>query len=282
MKKSNFVIFTEARTGSTLLKDILDKQENFACYGELFGRKKPLRLRVEMSRKPDSHKPLLNFLGEDESKWFEKMNVDFKTYLNICSNMSDNEIFGYKIFMRHIEKISNYEPNTDTTYLNFLKKINTKVIILERKNVLLRYISNITAQSIGEYTSMIKTPEIKEKVYKLNPIKIDYNLYVKYNQKNKKIYDQYLKYVKDYDLPYVHIYYEDFTGENYIKSFQKIFRILDLDFIDFVDLRRDDGTISKHKKINIYKIEDKVLNYQNFKAQAEKANDTETLNFLKE
>jgi len=195
MKKSNFIILAGARTGSTLLKNILKGQKQISCFPELFNENRPSRIREKISIKVGCYKPLLNFLGEDESKWFEKMNVDFKTYLNIWSNMSDKEIFGYKIFIGHIKKISNYEPNTDTTYLNFLKKRNTKVIILERKNVLLRYISNITARSVGNYTSMINKTEIKEKVYKLNPVKIDYNLYVKYNQKNKKIYDQYLKYV---------------------------------------------------------------------------------------
>jgi len=280
MKKSNFIILAEPRTGSTLLKTILEGQEKIDCLPEIFNKNRPLRLRGKISRKADFYKPLLNFLGEDESKWFEKMNVDFKTYLNICSNMSNKEIFGYKIFISHIKKISKYKPNTDTTYLNFLKKRNTKVIILERKNVLLRYISNITARSIGDYTSAINKPERKEKVYQLNPVKIDYNLFVKYNQKNKNIYDEYLKYVKDYDLPYVHIYYEDFTGQDYIQSFKKIFRILDLEFDTFIDLRKNDGTIGHHKKINVYKLQDKILNYEEFKKAAEDNNDIETLKFL--
>jgi hypothetical protein len=280
MKKSNFIILAEPRTGSTLLKTILEGQEKIDCLPEIFNKNRPLRLRGKISRKADFYKPLLNFLGEDESKWFEKMNVDFKTYLNICSNMSNKEIFGYKIFISHIKKISKYKPNTDTTYLNFLKKRNTKVIILERKNVLLRYISNITARSIGDYTSAINKPERKEKVYQLNPVKIDYNLFVKYNKKNKKIYDQYLNYVKDYDLPYVHIYYEDFTGQDYIQSFKKIFRILDLEFDTFIDLRKNDGTIAHHKKINVYKLQDKILNYEEFKKAAEDNNDIETLKFL--
>jgi LPS sulfotransferase NodH len=280
MKKSNFIILAEPRTGSTLLRTILEAQEKIYCLPEIFNKNRPLRLRAKISRNANFYKPLLNFLGEDESKWFEKMNVDFENYLNICSNMSHKEIFGYKIFMGHIKRISKYEPNTDTTYLNFLKKSNTKVIILERKSVLLRYISNITARSIGDYTSAINRPERKEKVYQLNPVKINYNLFVKYNQKNKNIYDEYLKYVKDYDLPYVHIYYEDFTGQDYIQSFKKIFRILNLEFDTFIDLRKNDGTIGHHKKINVYKLQDKILNYQEFKKAAEDNNDIETLKFL--
>lgn len=277
--KSNFVIFAEPRTGSTLLKSILDYQNNIYCLPEIFNKKRPWRLSQKIFT-DINQKPLLNFLGEDQSKWFQKMNIDFKTYLNLTSTISNKQIFGYKIFNKHIETFSKYQPDGALLYLNFLKESGTKVIILERKNTLLRYISNITARSIGLYTSKINRAEREQKVYKLNPIQIDYNLYIKFNQRNKKIYAQYLNYVKDYNLPYIHITYEDFTGEHFIESFKKIFNLLDLEFNDFIDLRNQNGTIGRHKKINIYKMEDKILNYQDFKSQAEKNNDTETLNFL--
>jgi LPS sulfotransferase NodH len=278
MKKSNFVIFTEPRTGSTLLKNILDKQENITCYGELFNKKRGRKILNKVFTKPQE--PLLTFLGENQSKWFEKMNIDFKTYLDVVSSISNEQIFGYKIFKTHIKRISNYIPNGDKLYLNFLKESGTKVIILERNNTLLRYISNITARSIGIYSSKINKTEREPKIFQLNPIEINYNSYVQFNERNKQTYAKYLEYVKDYNLPYIHITYEDFTGEHFIESFKRIFDLLDLEFNKFIDLRKKDGKIGVHKKINIYKIEDKVLNYQDFKAEAEKSNDIETLNFL--
>lgn len=278
MKKSNFVIFAEPRTGSTLLKSILDKQENIICYGELFNKKRGQKILNKVFSKPQE--PLLAFLGEDQSKWFQKMSIDFRTYLDVMSSISDEQIFGYKIFKSHIKRISNFTPNGDKLYLNFLKESGAKIIILERNNTLLRYISNITARSIELYSSKINRAERELKIFRLNPIEINYNLYAEFNERNKQTYAQYLEYVKDYNLPYIHITYEDFTGEYFIESFKRIFDLLDLDFNNFIDLRKEDGRIGVHKKINIYKIEDKVLNYQNFKAQAEKANDIETLNFL--
>ena len=73
--KSNFVILAEPRTGSTLLKSILEGQKQIYCFPELFNKKRPLRLRRKMSRNAN-YEPLLNFLGEDESKWFEKININ--------------------------------------------------------------------------------------------------------------------------------------------------------------------------------------------------------------
>jgi len=280
MKKSNFVIFAEPRTGSTLLKSILDKQENITCYGELFNKKRGQKILDKVFRKPQA--PLLAFLGEDQSKWYKKMNIDFKTYLDVMSSISDKQIFGYKFFKNHIERISNLTPNGDKLYLNFLKESGAKIIILERNNTLLRYISNITARSIELYSSKINNNKTirEQKIYKLNPIEIDYNQYIKFNEKNKETYAKYLKYVEDYNLPYIHIYYEDFTGEYFIESFKKIFHLLGLEFDTFIDLRNNDGTIIRHKKINIYKLQDKIINYDSFKKQAEDNNDIETLNFL--
>lgn len=278
MKISNFVIFAEPRTGSTLLKTILNHQKKILCLGELFNKKRADRISKKIFTK--RQKPLLNFLGKDQSKWYDKINKDFNIYLNIISEQSKKEIFGYKIFNTHIKNFSNYNPNSRFIYLNSLKESNAKVIILQRKNVLLRYISNMTAQSIGLYTSMINKKDSETKVYKLNPIKIDYNSYIRYNKKNKREYAQKLKDVKEYDLPYVHITYEDFTGENFIESFKKIFNLLDLDFNNFIDLRNDDGTIVNHKKINVYNLQDKIINYEAFKKEAEINNDAETLRFL--
>ena len=118
-------------------------------------------------------------------------------------------------------------------------------------------------------------------LFKLNSIKIDYNQYINYNKKIERQFKDKLKVVKDYDLQYVNITYEDFVGEKFIECFKKIFNLLDLNFQNFID-PRNDGLIANHKKINVYKLKDKILNYELFKKQAEDNNDIETLNFLTE
>ena len=275
--KSNFVILAEPRTGSGALTAALNIQKDIYCLKELFKRGYVQDRVIKHSmRMLDVNNNLQNLLGPDYSKWEENRNKKFKDFLNIISNLSNKKIFGYKFFDKHFRAF----PSRNV-YLNFLKENNSKIIILQRKNILLRYISHMTAQSIKLYGCNINRKDYREKVFNLNPIKIDYDQYIKYNKKDKKLYFQKIKDAEDFNLKYIHIYYEDFTGKNFEESFKEIFNFLDLEFNNFIN-PRDGETIASHKKINIYKNKDKILNYTEFKEQAEKNNDIETLNFLKE
>jgi LPS sulfotransferase NodH len=274
--KSNFVIFAEPRTGSGVLTSVLNHQKDIFCLKEIFrekyfdqdGMKKYLK-------KLDPSNNIKKLFGDNYLEWNEQRNKKFKDFLNLLSKLSDKKVFGYKFFERHFESI----PNKDV-YLNFLKENNTKIIILERNNILLQYISLLTARSIKTYTTSTKTEESK-KIYQLNPIEVNYNKYIKYNKNIKRQYKDKLEIVQNYNLTYIHLIYEDFTGEKFIECFESIFDCLDLKFEDFIDLRNN-GNIGNHKKINIYKIKDKILNYEAFKQEAEKNNDIETLKFLKD
>jgi hypothetical protein len=81
-------------------------------------------------------------------------------------------------------------------------------------------------------------------------------------------------------LPYIHIKYEDLVGKKYLECMSQIFGLLNLDFQKFIDFKKLDGTIANHKKINVYSLKDKIINYVEFKKIVENNNDTETLNFL--
>jgi LPS sulfotransferase NodH len=270
--KSNFVVFSEPRTGSTLFTSILNHQKDILCLKEIF-RAKDLHAKAGKN----FNEKIKKLLGSDHSEWEKNRNEKFIDFINLLSEMSNKKIFGYKFHRKHFKAFKSQE-----SYLNFLKTNNTKIIILERKNVLLRYISQLTAASIGLYSSK-KTKKGSEKVFQLNPIKIDYEKYIKYNKNNKIIYKDKFKIVQDYGLAHIHIIYEDFIGEKAIECFKKIFNFLDLNFEDFIDPRNyNRNTIAGHKKINVYKLQDKIINYAEFKKAAEDNNDIETLNFLRE
>jgi len=269
--KPNFVIFSEPRTGSTLFTSILNRQKDIICFKEIFRNK---GLSIKLSKKVNEK--IMKILGPDHSKWEKNRDENFMDFLNLLSESSYKNFFGYKFFEKHFKAFKSRE-----IYLNFLKENHTKIIILERKNVLLQYISHFTAQSIGVYSSKINH-EHSEKIFQLNPIKIDYKKYIEYNKKTKIVYKSKFKDAQDYGLEHIHILYEDFTGEEGIECFKKIFIFLNLNFKKFIDTRRNNGTIVNHKKINVYKLKDKILNYEAFKKAAEKNNDVETLNLLKE
>jgi LPS sulfotransferase NodH len=265
--KSNFVIFAEPRTGSTALTSVLDAQKDVLCLSELF--------RENISNMKSIASYTDSFFPKDRSTWDKYRNENFKDFLNEISKKSNEKFFGYKIFEEHFKCFPEKE-----IYLNYLKETNTKIIILERKNILLQYISFLTATSIGIWITKIKWAG-SQKVFQLNPVEVDYNEYIQYREITKTLYKDKLKIIKDYDLQYIHITYEDFTGKNFIESLKKIFNFLDLNFVNFIDVRKG-GNLADHKKVNIYKLQDKIINYEKFKKAAEDNNDIETLNFLKE
>lgn len=287
--KSNFVIFSEARTGSTALTSALNHQKDIQCFREIFTDGPAGLMDVRRAIKfiqPKSAEEwrrlvhfvsqMENLLGTTHAQWMKNKNEKFANFLNLASNLSDKKVFGYKFFEKHFRSIQN-----DRAYLNFLKKNDTKIIILERDNILLQYISLLTASKIECFSSSTWNKASK-KVFQLNSVEIDYNEFIKYKERAKRKFKSKIKAAEDYGLKYILIKYEDFIGENFIKSFKKIFDFLDLNFQDFIDPRNDKGNILDHKKINIYKIEDKIINYTAFKKAAEDNNDIETLNFLRE
>lgn len=285
--KSNFVIFGEARTGSTAFVSALNCQKDIHCFREIFAEAGLIDFqRGIASLKPQSAEErerlvkiiteIKNLLGPNRFKWKEKKNQQFKKFLSLASEVSDKKIFGYKFFEKHFRSIPN-----ERAYLNFLKENNTKIIILERDNILLQYISQLTASKINCFSSSMKNGASK-RIYKLNPVEVDYNQFIEYKKRVKRKSKSKIKAVEDYGLKHIVIKYENFIGKDFIESFKKIFDFLDLNFKDFIDPRNDKGDILDHKKINIYKIKDKIINYKAFKKSAEDNDDIETLNFLRE
>jgi LPS sulfotransferase NodH len=267
--KSNFVIFSQPRTGSGTLCKNLNSQKDIMCMREVFNKK------WDESLGPQTKKQFKKYFGNNYIGILREIRrKNFTEFLMLMSEISNKPVFGYKIMAKHTEFFKNKE-----LYLNYLKNNKSKIILLTRDNSLLKYVSYRTCKEIGTYSSRPDHPKQKI-IYQLNPIRINYNQYKEYiNQENLDLEER-KKDILLYKLPHIHIKYEDLFGEKYLESMAKIYELLNLDFKDFKDFRESDGTILGHKKINVYNIKDKIINYQAFKKQAEDNNDAETLNFL--
>jgi hypothetical protein len=184
----------------------------------------------------------------------------------------NKKVFGFKCHPHRILGIPDY--------FKLIYSQNARIIFLTRKNALLRFISLKTMEHIGIASSR-RTNIEASKIFQLNPIYIDYNQYIKFKSAAKKEQEQISLDINKYNLPHIYITYEELT-ENFDQCFNKIFDFLDLDKNSIVNVKGKDGSIRDHKKINVYKLKDKIINYQEFKKAAEDNNDIETLNFLTE
>jgi hypothetical protein len=260
-EKSKFVIFGSPRTGSQLLCHFLNNQNKIICLPEIFNSKN------------------INFKYFN-NKFEILKNNNFEIYLKLIftkrlikKNMSEKQAIGYKIFLGQIQSIP--DPKS---YLNFLKNDNTKIIFLTRNNIFLKYISKITADSINNYGC--STKNFSSLIYKLNPVKINYEDYIKYKKEVISNIETQLEYIHFYEFPFIHIKYEEFTGEKYLESYKNIFNFLNLDFNEFNDIRINSILTGKFKKINVYKLKDKIINFDILRRDAELHNDVELLSIL--
>jgi len=287
--KSNFVILGAGRSGSTVLCSTLNKQKQINCVGEIFNIEYPYYYKIK-------HETLNNFFEskaenkpdlilcdkiwgfksdiEREKAYIHKYN-NFKEYINILSKQSQKQVFGYKIFDDQFIKFRRKKDN----YLQFLKDNNSKILFLIRANLFLQYISMMTAYSIDTWNCNINLKD-SSTIYQLNPIQIDYLEYVKFKKSLTSLIYKRMEYIKKYNLPYIPVVYEHFTGEKYLESFEKIFKFLNLDFNEFIDLKTQDGRLGGHKKINVYNLKDKIENFNALRKQAELHNDLDLLKIL--
>jgi hypothetical protein len=254
-----FVIIAERRSGSTFLTKALSMQKDILFYS-LVG------LGVEYSS-----------FGKDHKKNREKRR-NFHSGPNgtilvqsahsiLLKNKKNKKFFGFK---GHPERLLDV-PN----FFQYLYEKNAKVIFLTRNNLLLRFVSARTAASIGSNSCSSRN----KKIFKLNPIKIGYKSFVKNKNKVKEIEKKVLLNINKYNIPYMHITYEEIS-ENFNEYLKKIFNFLEINPDTMIDVTNENGEIASLKKINVYKLKDKILNYEKFKKKAEKNNDIETLNFL--
>lgn len=263
-----FIVIAQHRSGSTLLKSCLSIQKDILFYSTAGLENKFLNFGKTFDYKMD-HKKRVDWRKENNNG---KLVIKL-AHAVLSKEKGDKKLFGFKCHPERLLTIPNY--------FKFLQAQNARIIFLTRNNVLLRYISRLTVvQKTHNSMCYYKNKKCID-VFKLNPINIEYNEYIKFKLKAEEEQKKGLFMINKYNLPYIHITYEE-INENFDQCFNKIFDFLELDKDTIINCKQEDGIIAGHKKINVYKLEDKIINYEEFKKAAEDNNDIETLNFLKE
>jgi hypothetical protein len=262
-----FIVIAEHRSGSTFFKNAISIQKDILFYSTA-GLEKSFSTFGKTSDYRSHKKKRSNFRHGESGKLIVKL-----AHSILLKNKGDKKLFGFKCHPHRVLEIPNY--------FEFLKSKNSRIILLTRTNALLRYISIKTHKQIRTSPKSCNESRNSPIIFKLNPLKLNYNKFIEYKNKIEKYNKKLRENISNYNLPYVHITYEELC-ENFDQCFYKIFDFLDLDKNSIVNAKGKDGSICGSKKINVYKLQDKILNYAEFKKAAEDNNDIETLNFLKE
>jgi LPS sulfotransferase NodH len=240
----DYIILCQPRTGSNLLRQLLRKHWDIDSFFS-----EPLTKLIDRE----------NYIKTVEIKIGHKSNIQYNLsdldnidiYFNVLNSLKQRPIVGCKIFFHHLERnIDNFN------LINFIQKNNTKIILLERTNKFLQFLSNEKA--------------IKSRVFYLdhhgitNPrpenikIHININKYYEYMDKFTKDYINQEKQFKEYNIPYIKIYYEDLISESQLSIMKDIYKLL-LSSLDETKIKQKPSKLSLVQ--NIYTLEEQIQNY---------------------
>ena len=249
----DFIILASSRTGTKILNSYLNSQPESHCFGELFNDKKNLLNKAMWAKGSKDEHMSINICNEisnyinnntDQNK-FKKENLEL--LLDIIYKYKIKKFAGFKLFFWHVDA-----AKPDFNFIKYCEKHNTKIVILNRENTFLHYLSFKKALKSGVYNLRIDNPERKDDIkVRLNP-----RHYLKWKNQQSSI-QQYWEntFVKN-NIPFIATSYEKITGENRKEEKEKIYT-----FVTSSDSKiRNPSDI--HIKQNIYTVRHQVENFQ--------------------
>lgn len=222
-KQTNFIIFGQGRTGSSLLRNLLNSHPEVNCDAEIL-HKNRLNKKFGFLRHLIARYPI--------------------PYIYYNKSKSKNSIFGFKLFYHHL---NNIEPVVTTIY-----KKGWKIIHLQRDNILKQSISWMVANQNNTWGGRIDT-ENKDNTYYINPEKL-YD-HTRGRLKKRELENQLMTKFEHLNIIYE---YDLYQSDNWLNTSRKIFDFLDIYPVEVqtkwikTDQRPDSERISNFKEIMIY------------------------------
>ncbi len=222
-KKQNFIIFGQGRSGSNLLRSLLNSHPEIECIDEPFN---PQTLK-------------------NKKKWIRLLIIIFPIfYIRFLSSYHPNKHFGFKLFSWHLK-------NANTIPVK-IEKHGWKVIYISRKNILKQAFSQLIGQQNNLYFRTNDLTSTNE-VFKISVKKVVYQI-----NRTQNLLKQESKALEK--VNHLKINYEDDLKNKtqWDATATKIFTVLGLDHVylssknQITDSRSDHERISNFEEIITY------------------------------
>lgn len=194
--KTRFIIFSQSRSGSTLLKELLNSHPVIKCEGEILAMtdgyiRNTIQLRI-----------------------LRRFPIPYIYYLK---TLARSDVFGFTLFSYHI--------SYPQFYLPFLNKHGWKIIYLNRRSVLNQILSSITAEKRNYFHN--RDPEKSTQIEELKISKEEFLKNAKLRLQRHRREEKILK-----KCSYLSISYEDEleNEKDWNTTAKKIFDYLNLEF----------------------------------------------------
>jgi hypothetical protein len=251
----DFVIIASARTGSTMLCNYLDSQQNIKCHYELFIRDR-IQLSTDNGRK---HDIMVSKIDEDEvnhdnlvkdimdNNLLETRYDDTIKLFDILKKHNKKPFLGFKMMYGHIKLFNSFD------FYDYLIKNNIKVIHLYRENKFLQELSNQKKQKTGISTIF------QYEEYPNKKIIFDIKHYINERASKEWNYKIHDKLFHLGNIPNISVTYEDLCGSNKIEHYKRIFEFITGSTNSFTEIK--DQRL-QYKKINTFTLEDQIENFE--------------------
>ena len=129
-----FIITCAARTGSTMLRYMLDSHPEITCHGEVFKARGISRF-LKSDKRPYGLSPLYDHLSDE---FYNNKIADFISYHLLSSPDTNSKASGFKF------KTDEYFSTSFTEVSNYIQSNKSiKVIHLKRRDLLAQYVSHL-------------------------------------------------------------------------------------------------------------------------------------------
>ena len=232
----DFIVLGGPRCGTTMSVHYLNRQQNIKCHSEIFNPKR-------YSKKITRNKDIINW--ETPLEVIGKLDA-----LNV-----ENKKHGFKLLFSHTKNLKrddNFFPE------DYIKENNIKVILINRKNNFLRYLSLQKARKLQCFAISKRKLRENPNIVKETNIKINFD-FATY-QRETNFHNTCLNLYKDFfiknNINFYEVCYEDLLETNrtvHYKNMVKLIQGTDENFIEVNEVE----TI----KQNIYTVEEQLLNF---------------------
>jgi hypothetical protein len=262
----NFLIIGTPRSGSTMLCDYLNQQNDIKCHYEVF-----LDTAIKLSGQKSQHISINHIIKKLD--YFNRQykdgdidSLDFKLaseiitsgvnkdkfnnlvpLIDILKKHNNKKYLGFKIFYSQIQLLQNFN------IIDYIKENNIKVLHLYRKNKFLQELSYQKRKQTNIVRITKDEPNINQKII------FDVNLYKERSEFYNSSYERYEQLFIDNNIQRHLISYEDISNNEKFKHLNAA-----ADFISNSFTEIDDNNL-RYKKMNVFTLEEQIENFTEVK-----------------
>jgi hypothetical protein len=240
----DFVIIGHARSGTTYTARYLNQIRGISSGGDYIHHQHGL------------------YKGDVVTRMDPGQFLDVLKDNSITTNTTGKKIFGFKTVFYRFKAL---KEEHDYDFYQYFKQRKPKVVITNRRNIFLNYLSKkkaIASNTFTLYKSKLENnPDLLDHLKSIK-VNIDVNEYYQYVNEYIQTLDSFKDFCNKNDIVYKEIFYEDFIGPERHIIFKGIAKFIGIKTRNIKPVQNEDIDLFK---LNVYRLKDQISNFTEIK-----------------